>query len=166
MFREPLEHPSRGDAIPVADPLERPRDRGFDRPLSGGIDASPPRRQPQDRPSPIAGVVRASQEPLPDQPLKYTGQRAGMHVQHGRQIASRHAGKQTDDTKDQPLGTCDADVSRHPFGDALQSMHNRPEQPHELQHIREVIQFILVQTAVRMRHIILNSNYLMLPWTA
>ena len=98
MAGEPFKHPFRRPPIALAGAIERLRDRGLNGPLTGRIDSRPAFREPQHSASPIRRIVRTSQEPLRHESLQHTSQRAWMNVQHGRQIASRHAGEQTDYT--------------------------------------------------------------------
>ena len=119
MFGEPLEDALRGQPIPVADALERLRDRRFNSTLTERVHSGAAFRETQYRSSSITGIVGTGQESLSDQTVEHSGQRARMHVQHHRQIARRHPGEQTDDAEHQPLWARDADVTRHSFRDAL-----------------------------------------------
>jgi hypothetical protein len=138
--------------------FERPGDRSFDRALPRGIDPHAPLGEAQHRTSSIARVVGTGQQPVPNEPLEHPGQRARMHVQDGRQIASRHAWEQTDHPQHQPLRARDADVSGHSLRHSFQSVHDGPEQLHELEYIGEIGQHLGPGDGVRLRHIILNSN--------
>ncbi len=65
-----------------------------------------------------------------------------MQVQHGREVAGRHAGKEPYDAEDEPLGASHAKIVAHPFRRLLQRVHDRPQQLHELQHVRQVVQVV------------------------
>jgi hypothetical protein len=89
MRGEPLEDAFCRHPISIPDAFERLCDRGLNRAPSGGIHESATFRQTQHRASSVGGIIETSQEPLPDKAVKHTGKRAGVHVQHGRQIAGR-----------------------------------------------------------------------------
>jgi hypothetical protein len=156
---EPLEDSSRRHPIPVIDALERQRDRRFNRALSRCVHPGPALRETQHSASSIAGGVGTSQQSLRYKAPKHAGERAGMYVQHGRQIASRYAREQADHAQDQPLWTRYADVACHSLRYSFQSVNDRPEELHELQHVREIGPLpSAVNGSVRVRHINLSSN--------
>jgi hypothetical protein len=159
MCCEALEDSFRGHPISNTDALERLSDRGFDRTVTGHVHSRTAFREPQHRASSIGRIVGTSEQSLSDQSLEHTGQRAGMYVQHGRQAARGHAREETDHAQHQPLRARNPDVACHPLRYSFQSMHDRPQELHELQYvwqIGEVLCFINVGT--RPWHIILNSN--------
>jgi hypothetical protein len=163
MRGQSLEYAFGRHSIPVADALERLRDRCFNGPLPRNIRSSSALREAQYGAPSIARIVGTSQESLSDESLKHTGERAGMHVQYGRQIAGRHARKQANYAQHQSLWTRHPNLSGHSLRDALQSVDNGPEQLHELQYIGEIS--LLPRFAggtVRGRHITLSSNQVML----
>jgi hypothetical protein len=159
MRSQSLEYAFGRHSIPVADALERQRDRRFNGPLSRNIRSRSALREAQYGAPSIARIVGTSQESLSNESLKHTGERAGMDVQHGRQIAGRHARKQAHHAQHQSLWTRHSNFSGHSLRYALQSVHNGPEQLHELQYIGEISQLPRsVGGTFRGRHIILSSN--------
>jgi hypothetical protein len=87
MCGKPIEDAFGGHPIVVGDALERQRDRGFDGALTDRIHPRTAFRETQHGASSVTRIVAAGQEPLGDQPLKHSSQRAWVHVQHGRQRA-------------------------------------------------------------------------------
>jgi len=71
----------------IAHTIECFGDGGFDRPAARRVDARSSRRESKHGAPSIAGIIDACQKPLCHQPLEHTGQRTGMHVQDGRQLA-------------------------------------------------------------------------------
>jgi len=156
---EPLEHSSGRRSIASADTVQGFGDRRFDRSLAPGIRAGAARGQVKNGAPPIPWIVRPSQESLVDEPVENAGERAGMDVQDRREIAGRHSWKQADDTEHQSLRARHPYLPAHALGRTFQSVHDRPEQLHELQHVREVCGGHRVGSAsLRCRHAILSSN--------
>jgi hypothetical protein len=156
---EPLEHSSGRGSIAPADSIQCFGDRRFDRPLTHSIRAGAALRQAKNCAPPILWIVRPCQESLVDEPLENAGERAGMHVQDRREIAGRHSWKQADDTEHQSLRARHAYLSAHALGRPLQSVHDRPEQLHELQYVRELGGGCrVIRVDFRCRHNILSSN--------
>jgi hypothetical protein len=81
MLGEPLEHALRGQPIPVADALERLRNRRFDSTLTQRVHSGAAFRETEYGASSITGMVGTGQEALSDQTVEHSGERARMHVQ-------------------------------------------------------------------------------------
>ena len=77
------------------------------------------------------------QEALGLEAVEHAGQRAGVHVQDLRERPGGGARHQAEDAKDQPLRAGHAELGVHPLRAFLQVVHQRPEQLHELQDLRQ-----------------------------
>ena len=95
--------------------------------------------QPEHGGPTVFSVRRPFQQALVDQPSQHAGQGARVDMEHA-QLAGRHAWKQSDGADHQPLGPGYADCQEHlRFRRPLQRVHQRPQHPHELQHIRQIV---------------------------
>jgi hypothetical protein len=81
------QHTGGGASIPVGDFLERLCDRRLHRPGSDHVDALAARRQTQHGSTPIASVLDSHEQPLGDQSLEHTGERARMDVENDGQFS-------------------------------------------------------------------------------
>jgi len=88
-------------------------------------------------------VRRPFQQALVDQPSQHAGQGARVDVEQARQLAGRHAWKQSDGADHQPLGPGYADCQEHPLRRPLQRVHQRPQHAHELQHVVQIVGALL-----------------------
>ena len=61
----------------------------------------------------------------------------GWTWRNARQLPGRHAGEKTDHPQHQTLWTGGAHLRDHSFGPLVERMHQRPEQLHELQYVRQ-----------------------------
>lgn len=138
MVGEPLEYPPGSQPISRLDVGEGRRDGGFDRAAAPGIGAGAPRCEPQSGAPPVCRIGDSHQQALRDQTLHHTGEGARMHVKDGGEIAGRQAGKEADDAEDQPLRAGDPEIGGHRFRAALEAMHDRPEQLHEIEYVRKL----------------------------
>jgi hypothetical protein len=155
---EPLEHSSRCLSIARANAIQRFGDGRFYGALARGICAAAALGQAKHGAPPIPWIVCTCKESLVDEPLEDASQRAGMHVQDRRKIAGRHSWVQADDTEHQPLRARDAHLSAHVLGRAFQSVHDRPQQLHKLQHVGEACLHRVLSAILECRHDILSSN--------
>jgi len=94
--------------------------------------------QPQDDAPAVLGM-RCPAEQLPiDEPGQHPRERAGMDVQHRRQLAGRDAGKPAHDADDEALRARHSEIAVHALRRALQRMIHGPQQAHETQDFREI----------------------------
>jgi hypothetical protein len=84
---EPLEDAPCRDAVSIVNVFERLSDCGLYSALPNGIDPGAPRGQAEHRPPAISRIGGSDQQSLCDQSLEHASERAGMDVQHRRQIA-------------------------------------------------------------------------------
>ncbi len=133
-FGNQRQHSGRSVMIALIQPGEHIGEGVFDRAVRNPIDPRSGRRQAKQNPSPIARVNCSDEQSLPHQALQHTGERAGMHVNHGCQLAWGYPPSQPHHSQHQALWACDADVFCHPFRALVQGVHYGPQQLHKLQH--------------------------------
>jgi hypothetical protein len=59
-------------------------------------------------------------------------------VQDVSELPRRDPREEADDAEGEPLRTCDAQLLTHAFRCPVESMHQAPEQSHELEHVWQV----------------------------
>jgi hypothetical protein len=136
--RQTLEYASGCGPVARIDIFQRRGHGRFRRAPPNRVDAIAPSRQAQDGASPIEWVILTREQALTDQSSEYAGERAGMNMQDGGQIAGRQSGSQTRDAQHESLRAGHADLSGHASRRALESVRDRPQELHELQYVRQI----------------------------
>ncbi len=134
---EALENALRCLPLSRAHVAERCGHGGFDGAASRCIHAPPARGEAKDCASSILRVRNTLDQSLRRQPRQHARQRARVHVHGRRQVPRGQPRKQADDTQCQALRPGDANFARHALGGRFESVHNRPQQLHELQYVRQ-----------------------------
>ena len=132
---EPLEYALRTGAIGCTRSPQRCRHHRFDRSAARVVNKPAAPRQLEQRAAPIADVPDALKQALFDEPLQDAGERARMDMENLCQAAGGQAGSKPNDPEHQPLRPGDTQITRHTLRPALDSVHDRPQQLHELKHV-------------------------------
>ena len=148
MRGQAFEHAPRRGSISRPDGRKGLGDGGFHGAASNRIDTTASGRQPQHGTASIVRMVLTHEQSLAHKSLEYAGECAGMNVQDGGEVTGRQAGTETGDAQHQPLRARHPELTGHPFRHPLQSMDNRPQQLHELEHIRQIERCVLIVASV------------------
>lgn len=95
------------------------------------------RRQQENSSATVHLVFRPAEHSERGKPLEHSCERAWVDVKDLRQGPCRNARKEADHPEHEALRARHTQVGRHPLRAFLQAMDDRPEDPHELQDVRQ-----------------------------
>lgn len=119
-------------------PRENPADHGFHRSRRRDVEAAAARRELEVTATAVRRVYRPPDEPAALESLEDSRERARMETKDSRESTRRQPRRSPEHAQRHALGAGQAQRRLHSFGEGLEPVVERPDEPHEVEDLAEL----------------------------